>query len=116
MGQIAATQITFNASHPIANILRLRAQVVANGPTDATEFVYMLNYTTGNYDLIGQGTMSASDGTVNYTLPNVTNYLSTDGNETMNMVVRAVFPTRLGGLPFVLNVDSATMFETVSQE
>ena len=107
IGQVAAPEYTFQYTTSNEPVDTLSVSTSAIVPQSATNFVYAYNTTTALWDLIGASAGTGALSTVSFSIAHPSNYVATDG--TIKIVERALYPTRLGAVPFQLKVDSATV-------
>ena len=111
IGQVASPEFTYKYTSTTEPVDTLSASLTAIVPKNATNFVYAYNVRTALWDLIGSSAGTGALTTVSYSLAHPSDYVATDG--TIILVERALYPTRLGAVPFQLKVDSASV--TVNQ-
>ncbi len=112
VGQVAAVSIGVNLQ--TAKIRRSASVSVAfNSPSLTTGYIYLLNKGTNAYDLVSTqtGTGSMKTVTVGLDVSSTGKYIQTDGS--VQVLVRAMKPTRLGSTSFRLTVDQAVVVEKV---
>lgn len=110
-GSVAAFTVGAKASVTPANVLGLVIQMTVNGPSMATNYIYARNWsvkTKAQYDLIASNSLTGSSSSLKATITSgVANYIDTSGN--IEILERAIYPTRLGAVPFQLKVDSVAI-------
>lgn len=105
-GEVAAVQLTFQVP-PGDSFSSIGCSLVVNGPVRTTNFIYLHNWKTGNYDLVGTAPMKGVDLTVSGSASDSTNYISPTGQ--VIAVDRVVFPQRLVGYLFQMKIDVASL-------
>jgi hypothetical protein len=108
-GQVAAGEMSWTLTVSPSALSDLGLTVVTNAPSTVTQFIYLLNVQTGNWDLVSTKPMTGSDYAVTIDV-NTANYVSTSNQ--VSMIARGVMPTRFGSTAFRLNLDEASLAES----
>lgn len=112
LGQVAAATVSI----PLQTQKTRRSAAVnlaLSLPAKATGYLYLLNASTGAYDLVSTIAGTGAMTTTNVALDVSANtYIS--GN-TVTALVRSLIPSRLGSLPFTMSVDQLTVTERVAR-
>jgi len=106
LGAVAQAQIVYQLADPSSSMTGLTINLVENGTQAITNFVYLLNIKTNAYDLISGQSLNGST-TLKLPITNYKNYVS--ASNQVSMVLRQVYPTRLGALPFNMQLDSTSI-------
>jgi subtilase family serine protease len=114
VGQVAAA--TIDVPLQTARARRSASLSVAiNSPSLTTGYVYVFNNTTNVFDLVktvtGRGTTQAV--TVPFDATSTSPYVAEDGS--VQVLIRAMRPSRLGSSPFRLDIDQATITEKIAR-
>ena len=112
-GQSAAAVIEWQlATADVANLTQLNLTLAVNGPATATQYVYLWNFVSNQWDTLpiytGPFTGSTSSVTLNI---DTTKYLEPTYNLVF-IIDRGVLPARLGNNPFKMNIDQAILTES----
>ena len=90
--------------------LGANVQVALNTPNNVTNYVYLYNSMTTNYELVqtiaGTGAMTTVTTSLDVTATSP--YIS---NNTVQVLVRALKPLRFGTTPFTLSLDQVVVTE-----
>lgn len=110
-GTVAAFTVGAKAALNPANMTGLTVQMNITGPNQATNYIYLRNWSVTNkaqYDLIASNSLTGSATSLTASIKSgFTNYVNTSGN--IEILERAIYPTRLGAVPFQLKVDSVAV-------
>jgi hypothetical protein len=106
-GAVAAAQLVYKLPKPIADAVTMKLTLVADSPTATTNFLYLYNYATKTFDLLSTQAMNGADKTFTFQVTAYSSYVSSTNELTV--VDRAVYPARLGSLPFELKLDQAIL-------
>lgn len=109
IGQIAAAHIVFKLQGDVSKLSSLIFTINGYAASSTSGYVYLYNYTTGTYDLIKNVGLSANSKTFSVTAKNARNYVN--GTKKVQMVFRAVKPSRLGTNVYQLNLDQTVVDE-----
>ncbi len=105
-GQVAAAQVTFTVPRTPDPISTLTLSWTDNSTLPSSEFTYLLNRNTNQFDLMVTYPLKATNTTFTLSVPNLTTYMNTAGQVTI--LHRAIVPPRLAK-PFRLNLDQASL-------
>jgi hypothetical protein len=110
-GQVAAAEMTFTLTGPPSEFDSLNLTLVTNAPSPVTQFVYIYNFQTDQWDAAttSDALMSGVDQTLNISV-NMTKYVG-PGN-VVRIVNRGVLPGRFGSTVYRLNTDQAVLVES----
>ncbi|HWD40062.1 MAG TPA: protease pro-enzyme activation domain-containing protein [Fimbriimonas sp.] len=110
-GQVAAEQISFALTTPPSNLTGLGLTLVTKAPSTVTQFVYLFNYRTNQWDTSTAWTsaMNGSNKTLNVAI-DVSKYVGP--SNTVKVINRGVQPPRLGPSPYRLTTDQAILVES----
>ncbi len=112
-GVMSAAQMTYTLNLNGGTLAALQLNVVANGSSFATNFIYLYNYTTNVYDIVGTNAMTGQDVALTIPVNNLTAYVGPNG--AMKMIDRMVIPLRKGLIPYTMKLDLATVsYEVVA--
>lgn len=112
-GQTAAAEIQFAIpSGDLSGLQNVVFNLYNNGPATVTDFIYLKNLSTGNFDLVASPSLTGADAQYTFSLnssnTNFTNYINlTTGSVTM--LERAVQPTRFGSTSYQFKMDQAVL-------
>jgi len=107
LGQVAGSVMNFTLSGPPSSLNSLAIELYANGSKFTTDFVYLYNYSTGTYNIIGSAAMNQTDRKMTFSVPNFASYVSASGD--VQMLTRAVENPRFGNVPFTIQTDFAEL-------
>jgi subtilase family serine protease len=108
LGAIAADTVTFQLTAAAKSFATLNLTYTSLAPTPVSSFLYLKNVTTGNYDLISTTAMTNSNVVSKLTIKPA---LYVSATNTVTMVVRDIYPQRLGGTAFKVKVSQASILE-----
>lgn len=108
-GVVNAAQIGFTTTTSATNMTSLIVNVVANGPSGSTNFIYLYDYLTNTYDVVSSTANTGLDQTITVLVPNFARYVS-PSNKVL-MINRMVMPLRIGLAPYTMRLDLATLTE-----
>jgi subtilase family serine protease len=111
VGQVAASEIAFTLSGDASRRRAASVTIAASSPKLTTGFVYLYNVATQNYDLVKSLTGTGATNSVTFAV-DLDKYVQ---NEQIRVLVRAMKPSRLGAIPFRLNIDQAVVVERVKR-
>ncbi len=106
-GEVAATSLNFKMTAVPPLLATARLTLVTQAPKNVTRFVYLKN-SSGGYDLITSGAMTGSK----VTLTQLINLAKYEHGTAVNLVVRDVYPARLGYTPYSSKIYQATITES----
>ena len=112
VGQVAALTVDFVLNGDPAKRRSAGLSLTFSSPNLTTGFVYLYNYTTGNYDVVKTVTGSGATKTVSVTSVDLSKYVQ---NDSMRVLIRAMKPSRLGSTAFRLAVDRVVVTERVGR-
>ncbi len=107
-GNVAAAQMDFTLDNGNTKLFGLTLTLVTSALAPATNFVYMYNFNTGQYDVVKASPLKKTDGTTTIQV-DMTKYVGPNGQ--VSVIDRAVFPSRLQAVPFRLRIDEASLLE-----
>lgn len=103
LGSVADTLFTFNVAQNASTLVKMSVALNTTGSKSLTNFTYLLNVKTGNYDEIGGGPLTGGPTAFNYTIATPSNYVA---NGKVTMVIRQIWPIHAGSAPFTSQIDS----------
>ena len=101
--------MTFAPSNP-SKLTSLSIKLVGRSTGQTTNFIYLQNPATQQYDLVNTSPYSFTPSTVTVTISNFAQYI--DGEGQVVLVTRAVSPPRYGSGAFNVGYDQALLLES----
>jgi len=105
-GPVAAVQMTFQIPSG-ASFSSIGCSLVMNAPFRTNNFMYLFNFKTSQYDLIGTNACTGFDQTINADTPNSTNYIGPTGQ--VIVVDRVVYAQRFNAFTYTAKFDFASL-------
>jgi hypothetical protein len=106
VGAVAAAQITYQYGSS-NNVGGLADHIVVNAPKGCTNYIYFLNTTTNQFDLVSTTNMTGTDTLIVGGPTNFAPYINANGQVVV--VDRAVYPVRFSSFQFQVKLDFAVM-------
>jgi len=104
-GQVAAAQVSYLIPNKPDPVISFVINWTANSTIPSTEFTYLLNRTTNQFDLITTNPLKSTNSPFSLTVTNLSSYLR---NGQVTILHRAVVPPRLAK-PFRYNLDQTNL-------
>jgi hypothetical protein len=112
VGQVAASVVGFDLTGDPAKRRGLDLKVTFSSPSLTTGYVYLRNVQTGNYDVFKTVTGSGAMKSVTLSRVDIAKYVN---GSSVDIMVRAIKPTRLGSTAFRLSIDQTIAIERLSR-
>lgn len=110
IGQVAAAHIAFKLSGNTDLLSFMKFTINAKAMATTSGYAYLYNYSTKTYDLVKSFSLFAAGKSTTFTVQNPENYFNKQ--KKVQLVIRAVRPTRLGSTAYTLNLDQTVIDET----
>lgn len=110
-GTVAAFIVDAKTALPVDSLSSISISITTTGPSMATNYIYLRNWSVtskAQYDLVSSASLTGSATTVTVGVKTgLANYVSTSG--AIEVMERAIYPTRLGAQPFQLKTDCVSI-------